>query len=368
MASSFLPLNAGRPASKLCNDVLLLQMPIEVPAEWKKKIEFKYPGIEIRSRVLRLELGLEANKIEPELWKGVTLACLYLTHPEELMSNVRFIQLTSAGVDRWIHHERYKSPDVAISTASGIHCPQIAEWVMSTWIMRNHNLLRHIESQKEATWSTVRAETRDSAGMRVGILGYGSVGRQCARLATAMGMEVYAFTRTPYTADKKAKSDHYSVPGMGDPQGELPSRWFHGESKDAVNEFLRQDLDILVLCLPLTTATEYLLGAEQFDILAQGTKRTFVSNVARGKLIRTEALVDALHKGKIRGAAVDVTDPEPLPESHPLFSAPNVVITPHVSWQSVNNWNRMLDILEINLDRLDKGEELINVPDRKLGY
>jgi phosphoglycerate dehydrogenase-like enzyme len=161
-----------------------------------------------------------------------------------------------------------------------------------------------------------------------------------------MGMEVYAFTRTPYTADKKAKSDHYSVPGMGDPQGQLPSRWFHGESRDAVNEFLRQDLDLLVLCLPLTTATEYLLGAEQFDILTQGKKRTFVSNVARGKLIRTEALVDALHKGKIRGAAVDVTDPEPLPESHPLFSAPNVVITPHVSWQSVNNWDRMMDILE----------------------
>lgn len=121
MASSFLPPNAGRPNSQLCNDVLLVQMPIEVPAQWKKKIETKYPGIEIRSRVLRLELGLEANKIEPELWKGVTLACLYLTHPEELMSNVRFLQLTSAGVDRWIHHERYKSLDVAISTASGIH-------------------------------------------------------------------------------------------------------------------------------------------------------------------------------------------------------------------------------------------------------
>ncbi|KAE8143853.1 hypothetical protein BDV38DRAFT_266976 [Aspergillus pseudotamarii] len=367
MTPSFLPLNSGPPVSKLCKDVLLIQMPIEIPAEWKRKMESKYPGIEIRSRVLWLELGLEANQIEPELWNGVTLTCLYLTHPEELMSNVRFIQLTSAGVDRWIHHQRYNSPDVAFSTASGIHCPQIAEWVMSTWIMRNHNILRHIESQREGTWSVVRAETRDSAGMRMGILGYGFVGRQYARLATAMGMEVYAFTRTPYTSDKKAKSDHYSVLGMGDPHGQLPSKWFHGESRDAVNEFLRQDLDLLVLCLPLTKETEYLLGPEQFAILAQGNKRIFISNVARGRLICTEALIDALHKGKIWGAAVDVTDPEPLPESHPLFSAPNVVITHHVSWQSSNNWDRMLDILEANLDRLDKGENLINIPDRKLG-
>lgn len=180
---------------------------------------------------------------------------------------------------------------------------------------------------------------------------------------------MYAFTRTPYTTSKEAKkSDTYSVPGMGDPQGQLPSRWFHGESRDAVNEFLRQDLDLLVLCLPLTTATEGLLGKEQFDILAQGKKRTFVSNVSRGRLIRTEALIDALHEGKIWGAALDVTDPEPLPESHALFDAPNVVVTPHVSWQSVNNWDRMLEILETNLDRLDKGEKLINVPDRILGY
>ncbi|KAJ3497695.1 hypothetical protein NLG97_g1697 [Lecanicillium saksenae] len=368
ISPSALPLTPTESSSRLRSDVLLLQIPIDVPAEWKNRIEAKYPGIEIRSRVLRLELGIEANNIEPEMWKDVTLACLYLTHPKELMSDVRFIQLTSAGVDRWINHERYQSPDVTFSTANGIHCPQIAEWVMSTWIMRNHNFMRHIKSQNDKKWSKTPVETRDSSGLRVGILGYGSVGRQIARLATAMGMEVYAYTRTAYAASRQAKSNHYSVPGMGDPLGELPTRWFHGESRESVNEFLRQGLDLLVLCLPLTKATEYLIGPEQFEILAQGGKKTFISNVARGKLINTDALVAALHEGKIFGAAVDVTDPEPLPDSHPLFSAPNVIITPHVSWQSVNNWDRMLDILEINLDKLDRGEEPVNMLDRKRGY
>ena len=194
----------------------------------------------------------------------------------------------------------------------------------------------------------------------------GRIGRQCARLAKALAMEVYAFTRSEKATPESRHDDSYCVPGTGDREGLLPSRWFHGPSKEAINHFLGQDLDILVISLPLTTESKGLLSYEQFDILSR--KRTFVSNVARGGHIDQDALIDALQSGKIRGAALDVTDPEPLPNDHPLWLAPNLLITPHVSWKTGAYWDRLLDILELNLGKLEAGEPLINAVNRDLHY
>ena len=232
--------------------------------------------------------------------------------------------------------------------------------------MVNHNFLSYAAKQKEQTWSRLDGLALDSPGLRMGILGYGAIGRQCARIGQALGMEVYAYTRSERSTPESRKDDSYFVPGTGDPDGLVPTKWFHGSSKEAVNEFLAQDLDFLVLALPLTEATTSILGREQFDILAK--KKTFVSNIARGPHIDTDALLDALREGKIRGAALDVADPEPLPDGHPLFTAPNVFITPHVSWQTPHLMTRILDIVEKNLDSLSEGKPLINVMDREHHY
>lgn len=265
-----------------------------------------------------------------------------------------------------------------------------------------------------------------------GILGYGAIGRQCARVASAMGMEIYAYTRTERSTPEARRDDSYHMPGTGDPDGLIPTRWFHGVGREAVNEFLAQDLDLLVVSVPLTDATRNLLGPEQFDILdkgqlsegfcpkngngahthghadgkngnaqhtnghgngnsgnghptnghANGTaaaaaaakttrhggKKTFVCNIARGGIIDTAALLEALQRGQIRGAALDVTEPEPLPREHPLWRAPNVFITPHVSWITPCYWDRLLRILEENLDRLRDGRPLLNLMNRKEQY
>jgi phosphoglycerate dehydrogenase-like enzyme len=207
-----------------------------------------------------------------------------------------------------------------------------------------------------------------------GILGYGAIGRQCARLAVNLGMEVYAYTRTERSTPESRRDDSYTVPGLGDPDGVLPKRWFHSsglKGGTAVKEFLEQDLDLLVLSLPLTEATQYLLDREQFDVLASRNGRTggtFVINISRGKHVRTEALIEALEERKIGGAALDVTDPEPLPEEDPLWKAPRCFITPHVSGHTPHYRSRVLSILETNLDRLSKGEPMINVMNRKEHY
>ncbi|KAL2682772.1 hypothetical protein Neosp_007227 [[Neocosmospora] mangrovei] len=208
-------------------------------------------------------------------------------------------------------------------------------------------------------WKTCyEHKATDSAGSRMGILGYGCIGRQCARIASAMGMEVYAFTRTERPTPESRKDSSYCVPGTGDPDGLIPAKWFHGSSRADIDDFLDQKLDILVVCLPLTQETSGIISSSQFKILSKN--KTFLSNVGRGKHVDTEALIEALQTGQIRGAALDVTDPEPLPSDHSLWKAPNVFITPHNSWHSTMYWPRVLEILGTNLERLDTGKPLVN--------
>ncbi len=190
-----------------------------------------------------------------------------------------------------------------------------------------------------------------------GILGYGAIGREVARLAKALNMEVYVHTHSERPTAESRRDHSFCIPGTGDPEGLLPDRWFHG-GREAVDSFLAQDLDILVLAAPLTESTANLISYKQFEILSK--KKTYLSNIARGKIIDTAALADALSTGKIRGAAVDVTEPEPLPKGHPLWKAPNLLVTPHVAWQTTNLLDRTLQLMETNLERLAKGERPLN--------
>lgn len=260
--------------------------------------------------------------------------------------------------------------DLANIIFRGKKSPQIAEWVIGTYLMLSHHFLAYHDAASQHGKSQVlrHLTTTDSPGMRMGILGYGAIGRQVARVASALGMEIYAYTRRPKDTPESRKDDSYHVPGTGDPDGVIPTKWFSGASRSDIDNFLAQDLDILVVSLPLTESTKKIIGPKQFDILAR--KKTFLSNIARGQHVDTEALVEALRQDKIRGAALDVTDPEPLPENHPLLKEfpGKCFVTPHVSWQTPYYFERVKAILEENLERMRKGERMVNVMDRESGY
>ncbi|KAI8167004.1 D-2-hydroxyacid dehydrogenase [Colletotrichum sp. SAR 10_70] len=316
--------------SPLANDILLVFLSSPRNEEWIGRVESNYPGLQVRWANNHLPDGrfLLPDELPDEVWDGVTMIISFNPPSLERLKSVRFVQLTSAGADKWRDHPVYKNPDIPFCTTNGCHPPQIAEWVIGSWLASQHHFLRYAENQKQGFWEGPMAvDFEDSVGLRMGILGYGAIGRQCGKIAQAMGMEVYAFTRSEKATPESRKDDSYVVPGTGDPDGLVPSKWFHGASKEAVNNFLAQDLDLLVIGMPLTSETTGLIGKEQFEILSK--KKTFVSNIARGHLIQTDALIEALETGKIRAAALDVTDPEPLPKDHPLWKAPNVFITPH---------------------------------------
>lgn len=271
-------------------------------------------------------------------------------------------------------HTLYESGEVTFCTASGVHPPQIAEWVICTFLAHQHEIPMYLEGQKRGDWMQPETDedVEDSVGLRMGILGYGAIGRQCAKLATAMGMSIYAYNLRPRPTPESRRDETYVARlGLGDPEGVLPEKWFSGNPKTPdgaanLKEFLSSDLDILVVCTPLTTATQGMIAKEQLELLRK--KKTFLSNVGRGPIVNTNDLIHALNNDWIRGAALDVTDPEPLPKDHELWKAKNVIITPHVSGNSNSYNERVLGILEYNLRRLAKGEGLTNAVERDVGY
>ncbi|KZF23060.1 D-isomer specific 2-hydroxyacid dehydrogenase [Xylona heveae TC161] len=306
-----------------------------------------------------------------DIWQSATIL---LTDEElpprpEYAPNLKFIQLHTAGIDQVSKHPMVANSTVKIATVSGIHGPPIAEWVMMSYLTFCRKFYTSYQWQQKHEWHGFGDRMRgiyDNQGKRVGILGYGSVGRHVARVSAALGSSVIAYTMSPRDTPESRRDRGYMVPGTGDPEGVIPEAWFSGKDKASLHEFLSQDLDHLVISVPLTRSTEKFIGPEEFKILARN--KTFVTNISRGRVIDQDALIAALHAGDIRGAALDVTDPEPLPVDHPLWDAPNCLVSPHMSFLSEKAFDRIFDILRINLGRLFRGEKLVNQLENSKGY
>ena len=190
-----------------------------------------------------------------------------------------------------------------------------------------------------------------------------------------MGMDVIAYTASPRPTPSSKKDHGFIVPNTGDPDGSIPSAWFSGLDKVSLHNFLAQDIDHLLVSVPLTKETMHSLAAPEFQILAK--RNAFITNISRGQILNQADLITALEafakdggkSGKgLRGAALDVADPEPLPKEDPLWEAPNCIITPHISGLGTAYVDRAFQVLEVNLDRRERGEKMINVVNREKGY
>ncbi|KAI9755694.1 MAG: Transcription factor spt8 [Chaenotheca gracillima] len=242
-----------------------------------------------------------------------------------------------------------------------------------TALAHNHLLKGLLEFQKKKKWEDTNRfrEVTDFVGQRLGVLGYGSIGRQVARVGKAMGMDIIAYTASPRDTPESKHDKGFIVPGTGDPDGSIPSAWYSGLDKASLHHFLKQDIDVLLISVPLTNETTHFLGREEFEILGQN-RQAFISNISRGQIVNQDEMIAALKRkpedGGLRGAALDVTDPEPLPEDSELWDLSNVIVTPHISGSGSAYVDRAFQVLDLNITRLEKGEELINTVNRKRGY
>jgi phosphoglycerate dehydrogenase-like enzyme len=225
---------------------------------------------------------------------------------------------------------------VAVVNASGIHAPGIADQVVGYLLMFTRQLHRALDQQRGREWRHYQPD--EVGGSTVTIVGLGSIGRTIAERLEGFDVTTIGVR---YTPEKGGPTDE--VVGFDD-------RAFH----DALGR-----TDYLVLSTPLTDETHHLIGPEELGTLEPDA---FLINVCRGGVVDSDALLSHLQKGSLAGAAMDVTDPEPLPPDHPLWFLDNVIITPHVGGHTPKHWDRLADILASNVEILDASptEELVN--------
>ena len=294
-----------------------------------------------------------------DVWQEIeVLYTTKLVPLPEAAPRLRWVQGHFAGVDQLLEHPLLRS--VTLTTSSGIHAPAMAEYTLMMVLAFAHHLPRMIEYQGRAEWPLQRwalfvpQELRDST---IGLVGYGSIGREMARLARAFGMRVLALKRqVGHLAD-----DGWRLPNVGDAAGENVERLF---APDQLHEMLAE-CDYVVIAAPLTAETRGLLGAAEFRAMK---RKAVIINVARGGVIDETALIDALRAQVIGGAALDVFDQEPLSAESPLWHLPNVIISPHVSGFTPHYDERTMALFAENLRRYVAGEPLLNVVDMQRGY
>lgn len=252
--------------------------------------------------------------------EGIIGNGIFLTHPIEKFTNLRYIQLTSAGFDR-VPMDYVKAHGITIRNARGVYSAPMAEYAVAGVLFLYKQMRFFAEKQKEHIWEKHRG-LMELCGKTVCIVGCGSVGTECAKRFKAFGCHVVGVDLFPR-------------------QDECYERMIKLESLDDV----LPGADVIVLTLPLTDETRHMMNAERLGLLK---KSAVLVNIARGAVVDTEALVERIDK--IGGAVLDVFEEEPLDANSALWDKENVVVTPHNSFVGEGNSNRLSQVIIDNLE------------------
>jgi phosphoglycerate dehydrogenase-like enzyme len=242
------------------------------------------------------------------------------------IEGLRYFQTFSAGVDKLVGH---LPPGVVLCDAAGVHDIAVAEWVLMAILASNRRLPEHIEDQRTGTWREDRLTGDDLAGATVLLIGAGSIGRAVEARLAGFGPHVVRIAR-------RAREGVHAI-------ADLP--------------LLLLDAQVVVILVPSTPETNGLIDAAAIGAMRPGA---LLVNASRGKIVNTQAMTAAVLAGRIR-VALDVTDPEPLPAGDPLWTAPGVLITPHVASEVHRLNDRAWQLVQEQVVRLAAGEPLINV-------
>ncbi len=255
----------------------------------------------------------------------------------DLAPHVRWLQATSAGIGQTVKRYGYdrRMPDTVFTTASGVHARPLAEFVVMAMLAFDKGLLRILRNQAAKRWE--RYAGTDLEGRTLAVVGMGRIGNQVACTAAALGMRVLG--TDAQQVDCAAVERLYPLEQM--------------------DEMLRQ-AEYLVLAVPHTPETEKMIGERELALLPEGA---MLINIARGMVVDEAALIAALQSGRLRCAALDVFEQEPLPVDSPLWAMENVLVSPHSASTSDRENGRIVELFCDNLRRYLAGEPLRNVLD-----
>lgn len=254
-------------------------------------------------------------------------------------TNLKWLNSIYAGVEHF-PLEQLKAQGTILTNGAGLNSAPIAEFAVMMMLSAAKRSDLIVDSQRQHNWLSTPPGTTEIDDSKALIIGYGGIGQQIAKKLSGFDVEVTAVRRTP--------TGEPNVIGLDD--------W-----RDRLGEF-----DWVFVSAPATSDTKHLLGADEFAAMKDSA---WLINVARGTLVDQDALLTALNDKTIGGAALDVTDPEPLPADHPLWDAPNCLITMHLSGTAQSRmFQRAATRFVENLKRYRKGDEMIAVADFDRGY
>ena len=304
-------------------DVLVLRRgaPGMSSEAYAEELQSRLPEHEVvRARTPAEERELIANV---PVATGHALDAELLDHAEEL----RLFAGAAAGVNR-LPLDELEARGIAVTNASGVHGPNIAEQVIGSILVFSRNLHEGIRRDERGEWRHFQAHHTELSDSTVTVVGLGSIGEAIVERLRPFGPRVLGVRYTPE---------------KGGPTDEV-----FGFDEQSFHEALA-GTDYLVLACPLTETTRGLVDAAAFDTLSP---ESVVVNIGRGPIIDTDALLDAVRGNAIRGAALDVTDPEPLPADHELWGMGNVIVTPHNSGHTSQYYPRLAEIVAGNVRRV----------------
>jgi phosphoglycerate dehydrogenase-like enzyme len=256
---------------------------------------------------------------------------------------LRWVQSPSAGVEWMWRVPGLQDSDVVVTNMRGAHAVTIAEHTFAMLLTHTRALRGFEQHQRDHKWGREALELSSLKGRTMGIIGFGNIGRAIARRATGFEMRVLAVDAEP-------------VPGGEGVEEVWPL--------DRLNDLCRE-ADVLVISAPITPTSRGMVGEQQIRKMKSGS---YILQMSRGGIVNEAALVDALEEGRLAGAALDVTETEPLPVGDPLWTAPNLIVTPHASAASQLTTDLGWSILAENVGRFVRGEPLMNLVDKKRGW
>jgi phosphoglycerate dehydrogenase-like enzyme len=338
------------------NEPIDVLITLPFPEELVARLQSVSPRLHIRV----MKAG-KADEIPPEVWTTVEVLYTARVLPSpELVPNLRWIQFHFAGVDHAREAQVLRKPGVIATTMSGASAAQVGEYILMMLLAFSHRLPDLVEHQRRGIWPKDRWERFSPLELRnatVGIVGYGSIGRQTARLLYTFGARVLA-----NKLDGRHPEDlGYTMDGLGDVGGDYVHRLYPAEALRS----MARECDFLVISVPLTARTAGLIDAAVFESMKPSA---CLIDISRGGVVNHVDLIAALKDRSIAGAALDVFPEEPLPADSPLWKLPNVIITPHISGNTPFYDERAVGLFIENARRYLAGEALLNQFNLELGY
>lgn len=260
----------------------------------------------------------------------------------EHAGQLRWVQSLSSGVDSMLFPAFVES-DVILTSEKGLVGPHLADHAFGLLLALTRSIAWAARQRRWDNRLPMRRASRELSRLTAGIVGFGGTGSEVARRAHGFGMRILAID-----PDVTERPDY--VEALSQPERLIE---------------MASNADVLFVCCPLTHDTYHLIDVDVFDAMPE---RSYVINVTRGPIIDLEALMAALDSGKLAGAGLDVTEPEPLPDDSPLWGYDNVIITPHTAGASQYRVGRVQNRVIENIGRLSRGEPLEGVIDKRKGY